>query len=527
MLVLLLLAEPTKCFQDNAELIGIVQQSQYNMLVKNINPQPIKCQAFNNTASTATLNYMDVTAKSIKANFQYFSDRPIEIYFQNVEAAIFKKMAELSIISYSVKLQDELDVSGTFSLIQNTLVNTSNCWNIMTLNYSRSGDSSYINLTANPNDCIITTPTVQFQYLVGSVWKNVAIAPLASPPPDYEGYKKPFVHMTTKFYRVNRSDSTAEVQAQMDDFFIEFSKNRLMKTRLFLEFTQSGSTLTQQIFSPISNIVTVSNECQTAISGFGTISTDFLQVVGDLTQLRECITDIVTVQSSMILNDTQIFDDRLFSVMVGMATLMFKFSSPQDAMLELPSSPNALVIMSFLDADGKVVREEAKEYTISLSCFYKISAIISYAETCIVFFPVQTDRCVQLYSKAAKTRFQQILQADAATASRLIYQVYEFTMPFESVPYFRTCLRENTTSMNTTFTFFQGSYSARQHAFVDTLKTSFQPLVMFNNDYDFQFQYVVGIDQTSLIAMPVSIILVVLFITVGTVFAVLIVRLSQ
>ncbi|KAH0572065.1 hypothetical protein SS50377_26270 [Spironucleus salmonicida] len=488
--MLIVLSGLTQCFYSNSTLIGVMQKKQYEITITNLDPSPIKCQAFNNSLSIAKLNYVDArTTKSIETEFQYFSNGSLKILFDSIPAKDFDVMNKLSIISYTMLLQEQLEVPGQFSLITNTLVNTSNCWSDLSLNYSRSGTTSYLNLSGTPNDCLINDPKIFIQYQVNGTWNSIPIAPLDPAPADYEGYKLPFVHLSTKFYRLNFSDSTAEIQKQIDTFFTEFTADRQMQIRLSMHFTQPGSSLEQQIFSYIRNISSQSMECNTQLEAFGAVSSGTLQIVGDLTAFNSCQVGTAFVNSSAIFMYQQNNDRRPINVIASMGGILFVLPSKNESVLTDPSVTDIILFITLIKEDGTILREEVKYYKAVLSCFYNFLTLVSYTDTCLIFFPVQSERCVELYSHKVKTRIQQILQPTAASSSRLVHQVYEFVMPFESVNYFKTCLKGQNTTRDSTYKFYPGDFPQRQAGFVDNLASSFQPLIIINNDQDFQFAY--------------------------------------
>ncbi|KAH0572063.1 hypothetical protein SS50377_26266 [Spironucleus salmonicida] len=518
--MLLVLFEVTQCFHSNSTLIATMQKSQYIIQISNMVPAPIKCVAFNNTLSKAKLNYIDAgSTKSIETEFQYFSEGSLTIYFDKIPAGVFSIMTKLTIISYTMLLQEQLEVPGQFSLITNTLVNTSNCWSDLSLNYSRSGKTSYLNLSGTPNDCLITDPTVSLQYQVGSQWKQIAIAPLDPAPADYEGYKLPFVHLSTKFYRLNFSDSTAEIQKQIDTFFTEFTADRQMQIRLSMHFTQPGSSLEQQIFSYIRNISSQSMECQTAIDGFGSITSQTLQIVGNLSSLNTCQKGASVVNSSAIFTSKQYIDQADFETIVNTGGILFMFKNTNESILTDSTATTILVFVTLIAADGSIIREEGKYYPAVLSCFYKFMTLVSYSDTCVVFFPVQSERCIQLYSKNIITKIQQVLQVDSSYASRQTYQSYEYHLQFESVIYYKTCLNRKNETDSSIYLFYHGDYYNRQNAFIKNLKISFRPLMLINNIYDSQYSYFCEIDSFNALKLTLclvfgSVLIIVVIVTI-------------
>eukprot|EP00702_Spironucleus_salmonicida_P003364 EST44655.1 Hypothetical protein SS50377_15664 [Spironucleus salmonicida] len=146
--MMIILQDEIHCFDEDSSLIGRLQISQFYMHLSPTKNQTLHCLAFNNTISIATLHYVqDGTVQSLSTDFTYQSGIPLEITFNDVKTAQFNFMTEFSIISYEIVLGKELSVPGTFSLIQHTMVNTSNCWNNVTLVYNRSRNS-YLSINA-------------------------------------------------------------------------------------------------------------------------------------------------------------------------------------------------------------------------------------------------------------------------------------------------------------------------------------------------------------------------------------------
>eukprot|EP00702_Spironucleus_salmonicida_P001858 EST43149.1 Hypothetical protein SS50377_17206 [Spironucleus salmonicida] len=480
------------------------------MIVNPSKNQTLHCLAFNNTTSTASLNYVEAGAiKSIQTDFLYQSEHPLNITFDKIPSLVFNFMTDLSIVSYTVVLGKELAVPGTFSLIQHTLVNTSNCWNDVTLVYNRS-DNSYITINAQPNDCLVTTPKVDFQYQLNNNWISIPIAPNSSSPESY--FKFPFIHMDTKNYQIFSETQSFEIQQLITNFFTNFAQNRQLPIRIALIFTQAGSSLSQEIFGTVTKIETDTNNCILDLNSIAIVTAEAIQNVAALTSLNSClISSTVTVTS--VFQKQQISNTEPTTGISGKTAIVFNFQVKNDQiLLQNLTGQQQQFFISFFDADGNIILEQTTVFDPIQSCFFDIISKVSLKNTCVVLFPTLTPICIEKYHSGVVTTQQQILQLTESTTSRIQYQVYQKKLTVPNITFYQECFNVDVTITESQFPFYPGDYAVRQKAFITDMKTAFRPSIFITNDIDYQLSYDVIIDQTSIILIYFWIIISVLLI---------------
>ncbi|KAH0572024.1 hypothetical protein SS50377_26226 [Spironucleus salmonicida] len=496
-MLLIILQDQIHCFDEDSSLIGRLQRSQFYLHLSPTKNQTLHCLAFNNTVSIATLHYVqDGAVQSLSTDFTYQSGIPLEITFNDVKMAQFNFMTELSIISYEIVLGKELSVPGTFSLIQHTMVNTSNCWNNVTLVYNRSRNS-YLSINAEPNDCQISTPAVEFQYQVDSTWISIPIAPNSSSPATY--YKLPFVHLDTHNYQIFAETSSADIQQSLLSFFKQFQKDRQLKMRLSLNYTQSGSSLSQQIFGEVIQIQTDTNNCITDLNLITIVTSTAIQNIADLSSLKTCISSSFIMATSVFQKTQQVRQEATNGFAERTGIVFFFDVENMSLLTQNLTGQTQQLFISFYDANQEIISEQTIEYAPIQSCFYKIITQVSFKDTCIIVFPTLTPECLDKYKDGVLTQQQEVLQMTSDTQSRIQFQVYKKRLVIQNKSFFTECFSEADTIEHSQFPFFPGDYHVRQKGFIQELKKSFITRIFITNEYDYQLSLNVIVDQKSII----------------------------
>ncbi|CAL6005546.1 Conserved_hypothetical protein [Hexamita inflata] len=340
-------------------------------------------------------------------SFIYKFNTEIQVTFQlskNDYLHIADKQNAMFELWYDVNL---VKVNGSVNSIEHTKFNGTGCFKRAEMKYTIYGD---IDITVIPNNCKVTLDTnlqVYIEFQEGDANEQIPILPCTSGCQANEYQISSTSFEDVKVYRVKKA--TAD-DAKLQSFYKHFVDNRLLTVSINMKYKTNG----------LNSIISKQFDNKTAKDTWGCTSDPHLLLATTLNpnnmfiQFRDSLTNKMTCDTQ---NATKVRIDDY--VMDGSTSTRFQRTvslekynqqigvtfeiSPELTQLRSKYSSNtmSLIVVSYLDANDKILWEIFYFGIASLGCISKATMHIYEDYTCISYQFDSKKECMSQFIPAS------------------------------------------------------------------------------------------------------------------------------
>ncbi|CAL6014934.1 Conserved_hypothetical protein [Hexamita inflata] len=342
-----------------------------------------------------------------KIYFKYEFNTPIDVVFPVSDAdynSILDKPTAVFELRYDISY---VIVNGSVSIVEHTKYNGTGCFATIAMMYEMYDG---IDILTSPNNCQVdfsANIALSFDYTISGMNKQLPIyaCTINCVEGEYNATTVNFQDIT--LYRVKKTDAIA---ARLMDFYTAFVANRLIKMSLNLRFVTNGvqSTITQFINNKTAKdtLGCVANDLRTP-TYYGLTLYALLNPEGLVIQVRD---SLINKMNCNIGNTSQVkldhymkegvkVDRRQLTTPIDIYNEQIGLSLPSDDAYQqfrkiVTVDTYSLIVISFQDANGRIIYELCTYYQSFLGCFTKSSLHIYQDKQCyrVTFDPLPLCR---------------------------------------------------------------------------------------------------------------------------------------